>query len=863
MAAFERIHSGLPGLDLALDSIRLGDNVVWQIQSIADYQFVVKPFVAQAIAEHRNLVYVRFAQHKPLIAEQRGVKIYDLDPSRGFEDFTVRVHEIITQEGVATFYVFDCLSDLQEAWSTDLMMGNFFRVTCPYLFLLDTVAYFPLLRGMHSYEAVARIRETTQLLLDLFCTGNDYFLHPLKVWNRYSGEMFLPHRYDPETGHFPALTNGIAVGRFYKALDESGGNSEQNLDSWDRYFSLVKLQAAQGHWPHDAGATITSIMMTRDEKMDRLVRAHFSPRDFFLVRDRMIGTGLIGGKACGMLMARQLIRTYLPDLAVNLEPHDSYYIGSDVFYTYIVHNDCWNLRIQQRAERDKFTASVEFGHRLKQGRFPENIREQFRRMLDYFGQNPIIVRSSSFLEDGFGNAFAGKYESVFCTSCGDADERLAAFENAVKTVYASTMDPSALEYRRRRGLFERDEQMAILVQRVSGSRHGDLFMPMAAGVGFSYNAYPWMEGMDPGAGMLRLVMGLGTRAVDRTDGDYPRVIGLDRPSASPHATAASRHKYSQRLVDVIDLKNNLFSAKSLNELIPDLPNWYQRLVLSHDFEAESRLREQGRYQPVIFADCQGLVSNRDFIILMHQMLETLENHYGCPVDIEYAVNGSEQGDFAVNLLQCRPLHVDIAVAQEIPDVRDERVLFAIEDSSMGHSRQDRIDIVVVIDPMLYYAHPYNRKTAVSSKIGEINRYFSNQNQNLLLLVPGRIGTSSPELGVPVVYAEISQFTAVCEVSYSKTGYMPELSFGSHLFQDLVEAKIFYGAIFEDNRTRLFQPNLLNNFPNRYSEICTGDEDLSAMIGVYDVIGSGLTLFNDMIRRQAVCQFIGKNELPFT
>lgn len=856
MAAFERILSGCPGLDQVLDNIRLGDNVVWQITAIEDYPFVIEPFVRQAIADQRNLIYIRFARHKPLVAEQPGVVRYTLDPSQGFEAFTVAVHEIIRTNGLGAFYVFDCLSGLQEAWSTDLMMGNFFRVTCPYLFQLDTVAYFPILRGMHSFEAIARIRETTQLLLDFFHAGEDYFLHPIKVWNRYSSEMFLPHRFEPETGKFPALTNGVAVGRFYAALDQLGGLDEQNLDSWDRYFALVKLQSAQGNWPAGAPATITAIMMTRDDQMARLVRGHFSPRDYLQVRDRMIGTGLIGGKACGMLLARQLVRTYLPDLATALEPHDSYYIGSDVFYTYIVHNDCWNLRIQQRAERDRFTASEEFARRLMQGRFPENIREQFRRMLEYFGQSPIIVRSSSFLEDGFGNAFAGKYESVFCTSCGDPEQRLAAFEAAVKTVYASTMDPSALEYRRRRGLFERDEQMAILVQRVSGSRHGDFFFPMAAGVGYSFNAYPWMAGMDPQAGMLRLVMGLGTRAVDRTEGDYPRIAGLDRPAALPYAAIHTRHQYSQRSVDVLDLKENRFATVPLAAVWPLLPAGQQHLTLTHDDEAEQRLREQGHYQPVVFADCQGLVENRSFTQLMQQMLHVLQAHYGCPVDIEYAVNASETGDLAVNLLQCRPLHVDQVVAQDIPAAHEQQILFAVSDCTMGRSRRDPIDAVVVIDPKQYYAYPYHRKMAVATKIGEINSAFAGRNQKLLLLVPGRIGTSSPELGVPVVYAQISQFAAVCEVSYSQSGYMPELSFGSHLFQDLVEAEIFYGAIFEDSRTRLYQPELLANTPDLYPEICPGGEDLSGMIRIHDVTGLGLTLYHDMLGRRAVCQFEG-------
>ena len=101
---------------------------------------------------------------------------------------------------------------------------------------------------------------------------------------------------------------------------------------------------------------------------------------------------------------------------------------------------------------------------MLKGTFPEFILEQFVEMLDYFGQSPIIVRSSSLLEDNFGNAFSGKYESVFCANQGTRSERLEAFLSAVRRVYASTMSRDALMYRADRGLLDSDEQMALLVQ---------------------------------------------------------------------------------------------------------------------------------------------------------------------------------------------------------------------------------------------------------------------------------------------------------------------------------------------------------------------------------------------------------------
>lgn len=115
MTAFDKIYSGIEGIDKALDFIRLGDNVVWQVSDIEKYAFFVEPLARQAVKEKRNLVYIRFAQHKPLLKHQEGLKIIKLDANAGFESFTVAVHEIIKHEGQGTFYVFDSISELQAA----------------------------------------------------------------------------------------------------------------------------------------------------------------------------------------------------------------------------------------------------------------------------------------------------------------------------------------------------------------------------------------------------------------------------------------------------------------------------------------------------------------------------------------------------------------------------------------------------------------------------------------------------------------------------------------------------------------------------------------------------------------------------
>lgn len=853
MSAFDRIESGIPSMDRLLDSIRLGDNVVWQVENLEDFSLFALQFAKQAIQDGRNLIYMRFAGHPPILEPQEGLKIFTFDPDEGFEAFTVKIYDRITKEGKEAFYIFDSLSALQSVWYTDLMMGNFFRVTCPYLFRLDTVAYFPLLRGRHSFDTVARIRDTTQLLLDVH-RGDNIYLHPLKVWNRYSARMFLPHSCQADDCQFSTVEDGVSISRYYRLLEEESlHRQDQNLDSYDRFFTMAQQACRRGEFTQEMEKQILESTMTKDSRLQKMILGYFKPEDYFRLRSRMIGSGSIGGKACGMLLARKIVSTTLPSWRQYSEPHDSYYIGSDVFYTYIVSNNCWEIRIAQRTPEGYFSKAEELRDALLSGEFPANIREKFRSMLDYFGQSPIIVRSSSFLEDGFGNAFAGKYESVFCVNQGSPEERLTAFENAVRTVYASTMSPSALEYRMQRGLAFQDEQMAILVQRVSGSYQDSLYFPSAAGVGYSCSAYRWSRNMDPAAGMLRIVAGLGTRAVDRTENDYPRLANLDRPAASLHTTTAQKHQFSQRKLDVLDTEQNCLRSVNVDDLMQMLPLWYKKAVMERDYEAEDACLRMNRYRQVWFVTCQKLLENQIFTSLMQNVLKNLEQAYQNPVDIEYTVNLDESGDFVVNLLQCRPLYTGTTGGRiHLPQLESQDIFFEIRDSSLGNSASGPIDVVVQISPVEYYNYPYQLKPRAAQAVGIINRYYRGQGKRVMLLTPGRLGTSSPELGVPVNFAEISGFSVICEVSDGRAGYMPELSYGSHMFQDLVEADILYCALWNDQRTIRYQENLFEKLENLFPEICPDQEELFSMFRVTEP--KGLRIWNDVVTGKTVCGY---------
>lgn len=594
-------------------------------------------------------------------------------------------------------------------------------------------------------------------------------------------------------------------------------------------------------------------LMATESHMERLILKYFSEEDFRKVWERKIGDGVIGGKACGLLVARKLMERYLPEYAEQTEPHDSFFIGTGVFYQYLVLNHCEELKARHRLEKERFQEAEELEQRLRNGRIPDEIRTELKKLLEHYGTRPLIVRSSSIMEDGYGNAFSGKYESVFCIGQGTPEERIQELEHAVRRVYSSVMNESAIEYRRKRHLLDVDEQMALLIQPVAGQEYAGFFFPVAAGMGCSYNPYKWMESLNPEAGMLRMVMGLGTRAVERTPGDYPRLVGLDRAQANLRTTVAERHKFSQRQVDVIDYTQKKLCTKSLEQIIERLPKWQKHMVLSRDEEAEDMLAQRHIYRKIYFADCQGIVENREFVRMMRKLLKMLETEYERPVDVEFAMISPQDGIWKLNLLQCRPQQAASSEQIKIPAGIDLEILFDIRRTSMRRSKEDRIDYIVWVNPQTYYGYPYDRKTDVARLIGRINQHFEDMDKKLMLLVPGRIGTSSPELGVPVVYAEISQFSAICEVAYSDAGYHPDLSYGSHMFQDMVEADVYYGAINDNSKTRVYRPEMLKQYPEILEQICPEGQELQEIVKVYDVSGARLIL--DAKEGRAVCRLM--------
>ncbi|HRX46017.1 MAG TPA: PEP/pyruvate-binding domain-containing protein [Spirochaetota bacterium] len=856
----KHVSSGLKGFDKIIESIYLGDNVVWQVDSISDYREFVLPFVDQAYKDNRKIHYMRFADHAPLFADNDPrLEVHHLNAFSGFESFALDVHTIIGEAGLEAFYVFDSLSDLLSAWATDMMIGNFFHITCPYLFELDTVAYFAILRNSHDYKTIARIRETTQLLIDIHNYQGNIYVHPLKVWNRYSPTMFFPHKREGDSFH--PLMNTADVADFINHLQKSTtANTGRNLDFWDRLFLEVEELKEKGGTAEELNTMLNRLchlIIGRDERIIDLARRHFDIDDFISINSRLIGSGFIGGKSAGMLIARKILQNdEHQDWRGIMEPHDSFYVGSDVFYSFIVQNGLWKMFLEHKTGEGYYSMAHEIQQRMITGVFPEAISEQFMQIIEYFGQSPFIVRSSSLLEDTYGHAFAGKYESVFCVNQGSPQERFIQLADAVRHVYASTMNVDALAYRAQRGLDRLDEQMALLVMRVSGTYRGRYFFPDIGGVGLSYNTYVWQKEMDPEAGMVRMVFGLGTRAVDRVEGDYPRIVALDSPSRRSHAGMEDLKRFSQHNADVLNIDRNIIETVPIANLLKDVPDYKIERVGTFDPETAAVISEMGiRNATPWLVSFDPFLTDTDFADTMKKLLVTLRGAYDYHVDIEFTVNFSSAGVYRVNLLQCRPYQAK-GVKEEmiIPsDLPDEKVFFRCEGSFLGGSIKQSINRVIYVDPEAYSALNQSGKYEAARIVGRLNAIAGeNENINMMLMGPGRWGTSTPSLGVPARFAEINHAKVLVEIASMSDNIMPELSFGSHFFHDLVETGIFYVALFPENSNVFINRGIFSTSKNSLSELIPEAEKFSDVVFVYDIFVENFHIMADIVSQKLVC-----------
>jgi len=670
-----------------------------------------------------------------------------------------------------------------------------------------------------------RLRKIRNLLTEFYFAMN--LRH--KDYLRVVEEILQAQRPLPSKA-FPEVNPELAP---WKMLFEQGRRLE-NLSEDERHDFEHHLR--------EIIVVLTKGMLSDQLSFVGIAKERLAVHDLEWVYSRRIGRGKIGGKAGGMVLARSILHRAEPDDPIDfrdvVDIPDSYFVGADVHYDFLDHNRMSQMVNYKYLPIEELRAQYpRFARRTAAARFPENHHNSLRGILQALGQVPVIVRSSSLLEDNFGVAFAGKYDSFFLPNQGSVEENLDELCGAIKKIYASVLSPDAIMYRQQKELLDYDERMAVLVQRVEGERYGDMLFPTVAGVGFSHNPVTWSPRIDRSQGFLRIVAGLGTRAVDRLDDDYALMVALSHPTLQPTKNTLERIQYTQKYIDLIDLRENRFDTRAVADVLDESYPHLRYL---------GSLEDGGELQPILVSGpgtgtgrivltFEGLLRERKFTDAMKAILQKLARHYRRPVDIEFTVkfDPSAPLGFRIRLLQCRQqsrrIEHDEPIPEDVPEA--DVVLRSRRMVSSGHV--PNIGSVVYVDPEQYQQlGSADIKRRLARLVGVLNVRLADE--SYILVGPGRWGSSNIDLGVPVSYGDIYNARLLVEVALAHGEHPPEASYGTHFFQDLVESNILPLPIYPGEQDAYVDYEFFRQADNVLSEVAPEWAGFAEYLKVIDV-----------------------------
>jgi hypothetical protein len=620
------------------------------------------------------------------------------------------------------------------------------------------------------------------------------------------------------------------------------GQLREALDKYEMLPRQSKKMEARDRENITVG--LTRRVLTDDLNYINTIRKHVSISDFANIISHTIGpyngNGKVGGKAAGLFRAEMILNTYKTSHTVlrNLRVPKTWFIASDAVLEFISHNALEEMMAIKYARQDEIRQEYHLLEQVfKHSVMPYSVLAGLEHALDYFGTTPIIVRSSSLLEDSTGAAFAGKYKSLFVANQGTRQQRLDALVDAVLEIYASIFGPDPIEYRRERGLLDFNEEMGILIQEVVGSRIGKYYFPPFAGVAFSRNDYRWSPRIKAEDGIVRIVAGLGTRAVDRTGQDFPVLMSPGQPKLRINVTTEELIRYSQKDMDVVNLEKGCLETVSAEKIIreygagiPCLPYLVSLYEEGHiQLSPGSMLNIQQKDTILTF---HNLLERSPVPLFFKTVLNILEDEMGLPVDIEFAYGRDIHTPY---LLQCRPQSVgrdkaDITIPSGIDT---DRIVFTANKYIMSGACHN-IEYMVYVNGVEYDTIESREKLLeVGHIVGKLNNTLPQK--KFILIGPGRWGSKGDiKLGVHVGYSDINNTAMLIEVAKMKKGHVPDLSFGTHFFQDLVEADIKYLPLYPDDKEVVFREDLLTKQKNLLASFVHGTESFTKIIKVIRV-----------------------------
>ncbi len=632
-------------------------------------------------------------------------------------------------------------------------------------------------------------------------------------------------------------------GFLIKALENPNSSLVEIAGAIERYRHLIP-QGVELSSPRERAFRVSLIqrLLSNDPQYVQVAKQFISVNDFHDLLDKTIypagSHGRLGGKGAGLFIASQILKKHSADndLLASIKTPKTWRLTSDCLLNFINYNDLEEIAEHKYKDigqvRQEYPSIVQV---FKGSSFPPDIINSLSIALDDFREVPLIVRSSSLLEDSKGTSFAGKYKSLFIANQGSKHERMMALMDAIAEVYASTFGPDPIGYRIERGLIDFHEEMGILIQEVVGTRIGRYYMPAFAGVAFSRNEFQWSRRIRREDGLLRMVPGLGTRAVDRVMDDYPILVSPGQPSLRVNVTIEEKVRYSPKRIDAINLESGLFETIDISSLLQQYGDEYPMVHQLVSILQDDRLVQPwglgiDKDKGPLIVTFEGLLTNTRFIEHASTMLKALQSEFRAPIDIEFAHDGTD-----LYLLQCR---LQSYGAKPLPaalprDISRDRILFSAK-RFVTNGTISGITHIVYIDPQKYAELPSRSDLiAVGRAVAALNQLLPKR--QFILMGPGRWGSRGDiRLGVSVSYSDINNTAMLIEIAQKQKDYVPELSFGTHFFQDLVEASIRYLPLYPGDWGTLFDESFFKNSRNWLPDLLPGFAYLAGTVHVIDV-----------------------------
>ena len=612
--------------------------------------------------------------------------------------------------------------------------------------------------------------------------------HFLKYYN-FGPFIFL----DPATGKEIARAETMKeVQRLIKTIPIESfiyHSKRNDFSRWLRAQSLYVLASMikhinikEGDNPEDIRAELYRTIKEYRSDRTRGVIAEFSAAHYDeTLHFSRIGSGSMGGKGRGLAF----LAAEMHALGMRKKYEDVLYLSTP--RTVVITTEIFDMFLAENSMNDLYFVNQSDDEILSlflSKPIPGYLRTCLSQILQVI-KVPISVRSSSLLEDSHFQPFAGVYQTCMIPNRGSDEERLNELESAIKTVWASTYFKNAKEYLKNTEHSLEDEKMAVIIQQITGSEHGQWWFPNISGVARSLNFYPspGQKGED-GIGMLSF--GFGKAVVD--DGTAFRFCPAKPKKPSNNLTG--QETSDQNEFYALDLSKRFNSMEDQDNLtkLPikeayAYPKAMRNIFSSFDMTS-GRLIERPSKEGMNILTFNGILKYDALPLakIVDEVLKLGEKGMACPVEIEFAVNTErERPDFSI--LQVRPIssaYYDLDIDISEKEIK-KSIIYA--EKVMGNGKVEGIRDIISIKPEVFRP---SEMQIMAKELGQMNAGLDNQ---YLLIAAGRLGSSDRWLGIPCCWSDISKAHVIIETGIKELSVEP--SQGTHFFQNMTSLGAVY------------------------------------------------------------------------